>query len=151
MQVFEAGRVHFVEGDPGFYEETALSRQRGVKAFQTVQAKTENLLRLVAAVEIAVPDWSEAQLADETYQVFGFSPDPNQSLRNELSVLMRQLGACEWTLDDYFWHPGIRPARTVLRRRMLCAATEQFPHLGATALEWAKKEKGNAEIELVLV
>ena len=115
MQVFEAGRVHFVEGDPGFYEETALSRQRGVKAFQTVQAKTENLLRLVAAVEISLPDWSEAQLV------------------------------------DYFWHPGIRPARTVLRRRMLCAATEQFPHLGSTALEWAKKEKGNAEIELVLV
>lgn len=151
MQLFEAGRVQFVEGEPGFCEESELSRQRGVKAFQTVQAKTENLLRLVAAVEIALPDWSEAQLADEAFQVFGFTPDSNQALRNELSVLMRETGACEWTLDDYFWHPGIRPARTVLRRRMLCAAIEKFPHLGATALEVSKKEKGNAEIELVLV
>lgn len=151
MQLFEAGRVHFVEGEPGFCEETALSHQRGEQVLQTVQAKTENLLRLVAAVEISLPDWSEAQLADEALQEFGYTPDLNQALRNELSVVMREAGACEWTLDDYFWHPGIRPARTVLRRRMLSAAIEKFPHLDAPALSWAKKEKGNAEIQINMV
>ena len=150
MQLFEAGRVQSVEGEPGFCEETGLSRQRGAQVLLTLQAKTENLLRLVDAVEIALPDWFEAQLTVEAVQTFGHAPHAAQALRNELSVLMREMGACEWVLDDYFWHPGIRPARTALRRRMLCKAIEQFPHLGETALAWSKKEKGNAEIQLVL-
>ena len=135
MRLFDAGRVQVVESDPGFCEESEASRQRGALVMEGVRTKVETLLRLVGEVQIALPSWSAARLSNEALQTFGRPADLDTALRHEISVLMREADAGEWLLDDYFWHPGIRQARIALRRRMLCAAIEQFPHLGAVALE----------------
>lgn len=66
--------------------------------------------------------------------MFGPPADVESGYRNELSALMRGFGACKKLLCDYFWHPGIRQARQALRRRMLCAAIDKFPYLGAAAV-----------------
>ena len=150
MRLFAASRVHHVEGKAGFTEEARISRHRGALAARASSAKSQSLLRLVAALEIALPGWGRGELARQAWETFGAPADDETGARGELSVLMREAGACEWTLDDYFWHPGIRQARLALRRRMLCQAIEKFPHLGDAALAWSKTEKGNAEITLVL-
>lgn len=145
MRLFAAGRVQQVEGEAIFSEEIELSRQRGTLAAQASNAKSQKLLDLVEAAQIALPDWSQGELARQACEMFGPPQDEKTGARNELSVLMRESAACEWSLDDYFWHPGIRQARLVLRRRMLRLAIEKFPHLGDAALLWSKKENGNVE------
>lgn len=151
MQLFSAGRVEVIECDPWFCVESVESRRRAALVDVAVRSKSEALLRLVAVAHITLPSWSAEQLVSEALESFGRPADEETGLRQQLSVLMREAGACEWLLDDYFWHPGIRQARIALRRRMLCAAIEQFPHLGAVALVWAKRENGNAEIQIDMV
>ena len=148
---FSTGRVEVIECDPWFCVESVESRRRAALVDVAVRSKSEALLRLVAVAHITLPSWSAEQLEGEALETFGRPADEETGLRQQLSVLMREAGACEWLLDDYFWHPGIRQARIALRRRMLCAAIEQFPHLGAVALVWAKRENGNAEIQIDMV
>lgn len=150
MKLFDAELVRVVESEPVFCEESASARQHGALVVEAARAKAVALQRVVDDIEIALPCWSHEQLRQEAIQTFGCAPDAEWAQRHDLSVLMREASACEWALDDYFWHSGIRQARTVLRRKMLRAAIEKFPHLGDVALEWAKKEKGNAEIDVVL-
>ena len=145
MRLFAASRVHHAEGEAVFTVEIQLSRQRGTLAAQASSAKSQKLLHMVEAVDIVLPDWSRGELVKQAWGMFGPPEDEETGLRNELSVLMRESGACEWAPDDYFWHPGMRQARLALRRRMLRLAIEKFTHLGDAALAWSRKENGNAE------
>ena len=148
MRLFAAMRVHHAEAEAVFNEEIKLSRHRGTLAAQASRAKSQSLLRLVEAAQIDLPDWSRGELVEQAWETFGPPVDEETGARNELTVLIREAGACEWRLDDYFWHPGIRQARQALRRRMLAKAIEKFPHLGEAGLAWSKKEQGHAEQQI---
>ena len=150
MKFFGAERVHGVESLSVFEEETQVSCQRKQAGQRVIEDKTQALVDLANTVEPVLPDWSEQELHAQAYELFGFTDGALAYRRAQVSALMRFCSACEWMLDDYFWHPGIRPARVVIRRKALVKIIQAYPYLNEVALEWADKEKGNAQIDIFL-
>ena len=150
MKFFDTDRVHGVECLSMFEEETLASHQRKQAGQRVIEDKRHALTDLAAAVEPVLPDWTTDELNAQAREMFGFTNDDVAFRRAQVSALMRHCSACEWPLDDYFWHPGIRAARVVMRRKSLAKIMSAYPHLSDQALEWAKKEKGNAQIDIFL-
>ena len=150
MKYFETARVHSVEAREVFEEETQVSLQRKQAGQKVLEEKTQALVELAKTVDPALPDWSIAELDAKASQLFGMLTDGTSRLRAQISALVQFCSPSEWVLDDYFWHPGIRPARIVIRRNVLAKIIQSYPHLNDVALEWAKKEKGNAQIDIFL-
>lgn len=148
MRYFETQRVHHAESGQDFEEETEVSLYRKQAAQKVVLEKTQALVDLAATADPALPGWSAQELDAQAYQIFGNPVDELALNRAQISALMQFCSSCEWMLDDYFWHPGIRAARLVIRRKVLAKIIQAYPHLNDLALDWAKKEKGNAEIDI---
>jgi hypothetical protein len=150
MKYFETARVHSVEAREIFEEETQASLQRKQAGQKVLEEKTQALVELAKTVDPDLPDWSIADLDEKAFELFGMISEGVSLHRAHISALVQFCSSSEWVLDDYFWHPGIRPARIVIRRKVLAKIIQTYPHLNDVALEWAKKEKGNAQIDIFL-
>ena len=150
MKFFASKRVHSVESDDAFEEQTQASLLRKRVGQKSIEEKTQALVALAKTADPHLPGWSLQELAKQANQLIGVVLDDEEHRRAQLSVLMQFCGSAEWMLDHYFWHPGIRPARIVIRHKALQKIMLAYPHMNDLALEWAKKEKGNAQIDIYL-
>ncbi len=117
-------------------------RREAKQAKATNALKAEALVSLANSMEFTVPVMSVESLKRKTRQEYGpFFNQPDDA-KQQVAYLAQQTKESEWGLDDYFWHPGIRKARQTLRRRVLAAIIDQYPHLTDAVLEISKLENG---------
>ena len=143
MKMYRLDRVMEAESRPNFALHRLNSGARSQCAANCYQAKAKALTDLARQIPIEVPNLSIQDL--ESQSTSPFNNDPIEQHKCELLFLMEQCKASEWTLDDFFWHPGIRAARVIVRRRILVSVMEKYPHLNEAALSVAKNLNGYSE------
>lgn len=142
MRLFSNWRVRQIEESELFRQDLVLAKARSESAVAQFHAKTAALNEIAASIEINVPMFGPSELRQLTEIEFGCCTDERQHLENELSFVLLRSKPMEWTLDHYYWHPGIRVARQKLRRRILAAVVHAYPTLAMVALGRGKLEKG---------
>ena len=149
MKFFDPARVHLVETEADFGIQAEASQAKKLSAQKTVDSKTKALSKLAEEIEPALPGWSVRELSDQGI-LWANEHGIQTVYQAQISAIVNYCQSCEWSLDDYFWHPGIRPARIIVRRKILAKIIQTYPHLSFEALMWSKKEQGNAQIDIFL-
>lgn len=143
MRLYALTRVMDLERQIEFQVARAAAQSRGVLASAQFAEKSRVQERISTDIQIKIPVWSAAQLRDLATKEFGIQTCSHLQAMNELEVVMGHAKAAEWALDSFFWHPGIRPVRQKLRRRILGDIVNKYPQLAHVALARGKLENGD--------
>jgi hypothetical protein len=146
MKMYLLNRVLEAESKPDFSLHQLNSGARAQCAAKCYEAKSKALTELARQIPIEVPTIALQELKARTQSQL--SNNPLEQHRMELLFLIEQYKVVEWVLDDFFWHPGIRAARVIIRRRILVDVMEKYPHLNDVALAFAKMLNGNSDSAL---
>lgn len=151
VQLYALERIRTAERAPDFPRMAAgvaLARARGLRA---VAPKMEALHAWAAAVDL--PD---LKLSGAAPQVFDSGADPAGQLTLTFAssspapdALLRALVECceplLWEIDKLFGAPGVRRARSVLRKRLLAHIAATYPNLREACERRFVHERGAPE------
>ncbi len=151
MRLYRLDRVSEHERTPEFETARDAALRRAQQAKKVADAKQSALMDLAGVIELPALTESLDQLTVRATEInkdryFESSQAATQALEDTaVDLAMTHLSQCEWRMDTFFKHSGIRPARQKLRRRMLEAIITTYPALRDAALRRAIQEQGNAE------
>ena len=143
MRLYSIQRVLEAERQAEFVAAREAALLRGASTSAQFAEKSRVLDQLANSIELDLPVWSDTQLRMTATEEFGYKPCEQRRASNELDVLLGHAKKTEWSLDNFYWHPGIRPAKQKLRRRILGVTVEKYSKLPHVALSRGKLETGD--------
>ncbi len=146
MRLYLTSRALAIEQLDTFRQAKAAAQARGALATANFTEKSKVLDRIASGIQITLPVWNDDQLRRKAMDDFGVQACETTQAQNELEAIMGHAKQAEWVLDSFFWHPGIRPVRQKLRRRILGAIVNQYPQLAHVALARGKLETGDSHV-----
>lgn len=144
MRLYNSGRVDSAEIQDSFKSSLESSKVKQARSNAIHASKSEALCQMAEAIDVTIPNVSKVDLALWSQQEYGAYVNELDRHKNEVAYLVAHTKDAEWGLDAFYWHQGIRKARLCLRRRILVAIMEQYPHLADAVLEMAKLEVGDS-------
>ena len=143
MRLYSSERVMEVERQAEFVAAREAALLRGASTSAQFAEKSRVLNQMANSIELDLPVWSDTQLRMTATEEFGYKPCEQRRASNELDVLLGHAKKTEWSLDNFYWHPGIRPAKQKLRRRILGVTVEKYSKLPHVALSRGKLTTGD--------
>ena len=145
MRLYSSGRVDSAEILDSFKAGLESAKVKSARSNAIHVSKSEALCQMAKAIDVTIPSISKENLSLWSQQEYGAYVNDIDRHKNEVTYLVANAKDAEWGLDAFYWHQGIRMARLCLRRRVLVAIMEQYPHLADAVLEISKLESGDAE------